>query len=686
MKRFSSLLIIFLLTISGLKATSPANPIFDWRHTARIVGADFWMGFGSEAIHRRIDLHAREGVSVLLVWSYISNGYRWTEKDRRYLTDIANYIHTHYPDMHVIVYIAPLEIVTFNADMDMDGKPDPGKRTVFTEHPEWLQIGLNGLPAVFYGALAFWLTPSSEDARLCPNDPEYRKIWYRNFVELAKTGIDGVWWDVPFFINDFGDHWEDQWPCHCDDCQRSFNAFSGHFIPDTINWKDPLWRKFIDWRFLSIASFIKNCKNEAKKINPGFMLINETWDPNDNFDTEVGFSSHFSRLFNCNDGIAHEFASSDPEYYFFYPWLVDTAEGIIYRGVDQNRASWILSYSHNPEHAKTRAATVLFTGCNFYETNYFDMASTAGLEVRTLIFHWIKNYQDYYYNPYIRPYVKTAVLRSFPSFKYFGLYRNTHFAEFLGTTMMLLESHIPFEVLPDDLLEENLKNYEVLILPSVIALGDREIETIKNFVMDGGKLITMGITGRFSENGSLRKSSVLSEVCGNPPPKGVHINKYGKGICVSTRNIPGSLFYEAIGGVWIEGDSDSEEAERQRKFFLKKLWKPLNVTPLIRTTAPRSVLFNTFLRGNEIIVRVLNLSGLRLGIFTPEPVHNIKFTLTIPDAWRITETKQVEFLGQESPLSCVQKDEKHVVCEFSINRHKILHLKSNFYKKLNPRK
>ena len=686
MKKISLLVLILFFSLSGLKATKPANPFFDWRHTARIVGADLWMGIGPEATHRRIDLHAREGVSVLLVWSYISNGYRWTEKDRRYLTDIADYVHTHHPDMHVIVYIAPLEIVTYNADMDMDGRPDPGKRTVFTEHPEWLQIGLNGLPAVFYGALAFWLTPTSEDARLCPNDPEYRKIWYRNFVELAKTGIDGVWWDVPFFINDFGDLWEGQWPCHCDDCQRSFTAFSGHSIPDTIDWKNPLWRKFIDWRFLSIASFIKNCKNEAKKINPGFMLINEAWDPNNNFDTEVGFSSHFSRLYNCNDGVAHEFASSEPEYYFYYSWLMDTAEGIIYRGVDQNRASWILSYSHVPEHAKTRAASVLFTGCNFYETNYPDMASTVGLETRTRIFNWIKNNQDYYYNPYIRPYAKTAVLRSFPSLKYFGLSWNVHFAEFLGTTMMLLESHIPFEVLPDDLLVEKLNRYEVLILPAVIALGDREIEAIKDFVMNGGKIISMGETAIFRENGEPRGNFGLSEVCGTPPPDGVRVNHYGNGVCISTRDIPASLFYEATGTGYREEYSDSEEAERQRKIFMDRLWKPLQVDPIIITNAPRTVLFNTFLRGNEIIVRVLNLSGLRTGNYVPEPVHNITLILKLPVGWKIQEATQIEFLGKKSPLICSQKDDDHVKCVFKLNRHKTLNLKFDFHKEINPRR
>ena len=655
----------------------------EWVRSARIVGAEISFDMDNQELRSKIDDYAKQGVSALLIWTKSSDDHNFTKEDRAFLKEVSSYIHRNHKGMKVIVYIAPLEEQSYDVDMNEDGKVDPGKKSIYTEHPEWLQVGIDGRPAVFYGNIAFWIEPNSEDVWICPNDPEIRKIWYKKVVEIAKTGVDGVWWDVPFFINSFGDNWDENWTCYCDDCQNSFKKFSGSGIPSQVNWNNPLWRRFIDWRFFSTANFIKECKRRAKTINPNFVIINESWDPNDVFLTQVGFSPYYMRISKSDDGIAHEFGSQDPQNYHYYSYLLDTAQGIIYRGVDKERASWILSYSNNKEHSKTRCASVLFSGSNFFEVGYPYMAGTVDLNLRTKLFNWIKENEEFYYNEEITPYTEVALFYSFPSLKYYGLVSYENPYELLGTAMLLLENKIPFEVITDDKIED-LQKYRIIFLPSVFSLSDIEIKAIKEFVKNGGTVVMSGRAGLFNEKGERREKFPFNEICGSLSENSseIKINNYGEGYCIFTLFKYGLTFYNASAPTIAENEIDFEKKQKTEQFF-KKIVSSLNFEKSVSVLNGEQVLVSSFRSDKLLILRINNLKGLKQGIFTPIPQNNISLKIRLPKGFSPTSAKQIELLEEAKPLN-FKMSKGVLTVNFAIKRHKLLIFNLSNKKRINP--
>ncbi len=103
---------------------------------------------------------------------------------------------------HTFVYIAGLECITADADNK--------EHTFFKDHPDWVQRDINGKPAVFGADDAFWIVEGDEDVWISPYAPEWRKTYMQRVREIAATGIDGIYVDIPYWMTHF-EGWEDTW-------------------------------------------------------------------------------------------------------------------------------------------------------------------------------------------------------------------------------------------------------------------------------------------------------------------------------------------------------------------------------------------------------------------------------------------------------------------------------------------
>jgi len=75
----------------------------------------------------------------------------------------------------------------------------------------------------------------------------------------------------------------------------------------------------------------------------------------------------------------------------------------------------------------------------------------------------------------------------------------------------------PVTVITEDDLEKGVltpENYQILIMPSIKALSDREILTIKDYLDKGGNIMATGATGTFSADGKWRGWEYFKEVYG----------------------------------------------------------------------------------------------------------------------------------------------------------------------------
>ncbi|KYK38091.1 MAG: hypothetical protein AYK18_17735 [Theionarchaea archaeon DG-70] len=585
MKR-TGLLIIALLLVFHLNS----GQVF-WTHTARIAGGILWTDMTEEEMRETITHIHEKGQSVILTWVPHPLLEDWSPH-LEFLKNASQYIHRNYPEMALIIYQGPLEIVTFDVDVNRDGKVDYGKTSINTEHPEWLQVGIDGRKAVFYGDVAFWVGSTDEDVWLCPNDPEYRELVKSHFLELAQTGIDGIWVDIPKFQCDFGD-WDSNWACHCEDCQKKFREDTGLNIPQAIDWNDITWKIWVLWRQNVIADYIKELNEVVKSANPECQLIVEHWHGIDVGSVRSAWSPVLLR--EVTDCLAHEYpaASYDSSTYDYYNYLRDMACYLYYRGLDKEHPSWILAYSSDENGQRMLAASLLTAGCNFYDTDAPHMDGIVSAYQQAEIFQWITKYLPYYYGLHSWSNVGVYYSKATMDFMYHKQWGEGDFyCEFMGISMMLLSAHIPYTVIFS---LDNLEQFHTLILPNTACMSEEEIETINQFIKKGGTVLATGDTGKYDEWGKKRSADLLhSEV-------------------IEILELLGAHYYRDVQpyNVWWIPPERGNGEEYMRKFL--EILERLEIPAVFEISAPKGVIILPFRSGNKLIFRVLNLSEISKG-------------------------------------------------------------------------
>ncbi|MBU7032080.1 MAG: hypothetical protein HXS53_06090 [Theionarchaea archaeon] len=609
----------------------------DWTRNARIADMEFWPDFTYEEMIEGIDLAHDQGLSVCLVW-LTSENIDIPSEDLSALKTAVSYAHSTYPDMKIIVYTAPLEIISFDVDKNRDSICDSGAASIYSDHPEWLQVGMDGQKAVFYGDFEFWVGKSDEDVWCCPNDPEYREKIKESFQSLAETGIDGIWIDVVQFLCTYGT-WEGNWACHCEDCQRKFHDDTGLQIPRTVTW-DETWNQWILWRQHVVEDFIWELSQTVKAVNEDIRIIVEHWHGFDAGSTENAWSP--VGLQGVTDVLAHEYVSASESQDTYTPinYLRDVATYLLYRGIDKDHASWILSYSQEEDGQKMLAASILTAGCNYYDTIYPDMADSVSLPQRREIFRWLEGVDEYYYATQPLSYAVLYYSKSTIDFYDCPLGENQFYREFLGVSMMLLSLHIPYRVVTD---LESLDQVDTLILPHVVCLGAGEIESLEHFLSMGGTIICTGKTGYcdawgrtvtipFTERGSSYTSFF------------------------ATPELIGNAYYQDVNPYFWPDEMMEQGTGNAVKMRFSELMGRASV-PFIDCDCSEGIVILPFIMPDDsslLIYRVLNLQGISSGNAEPDPR-----SISIVNDRVVLRAWQIPFL---SPLESIDPDGDTLTC------------------------
>ncbi len=660
---------------SSSPVVSPSSAS-DWTRTARIVtpydAPD--VDESDWAWEDLIDEAVADGANVILDWTCASDGWECLEGAGldAALTTIrrrAGYVHTRHPGVHYIMYVGPLEAVTEGVDDDLDGRVDPGQeaRSLAVQHPDWAQIGVDGRPAVFYGSMPgmpFWVCETCEDVWLSPAHPEFRRLTLEKAARLAATGLDGLWFDVPFLLFDFGEDWQEQWADLSPAARALFHAQTGLTLPAPPfepDWEDPVWQTFVDWRYRLVRDFVGEYARTVHAVNPDFRLIMETSVPVGMVATQRGASPLDLPL--VSDLTAHEWGGLErPSSY--YRTLDFLATLLAWRHVDMafGQPSWLLSYveAGHPDtaaQARLHAAIVLGAGFNYYTSGDEGMSRVVDPAFRPELFAWIAANEARLYPPALRPYANLAVLYSQTTMDYRdrGDWEQAERTDaFYGTLGLLLESHIPFEVLSERQLDR-LDEFETLLLPQVEALSDAQAAELRAWVEAGGRLIVTGEEAvRYDERGNPRRDYALADLFGvhfGEADWEVYASQAGAGTVVFAPLNYGQEYRWAT-GYWDESgeDADPERAEAMRSAFVEEILSPAGVSPLLETDAPPSVVFLPCRTAEGLSVRVLDFTGLDAGRANPAPHAGLHLTLRLPPGARVEAVSVTDFLGETRPL------------------------------------
>ena len=691
------LISILLISATGAKVSRGAgecreeSELADWTRTARIATPYDYPDDERTTWEDALDRTVPDRANVILDWADFSDTYPGRVLNPNPgLADLqqrVQYVHTYHPGVRFMVYIAPFEMQTPEADMDMDGQPDPGVHTTWTDHPDWLQMGFDGRRAVFYGSqpgMPFWVDPTDEDVWLCPNNAEYRGLARGRAADRAATGVDGVWCDVPFFVHEFGEGWQAQWPCHCPVCRAKFQADTGYALPEppsTPNWSDPAWLAFVAWRYAQTNDFIADFDAALKAVNPLVQLIIET-----SVGPAVTATQHGNSpldLPGVSDLTAHEYTGPYTATKY-YGWLAMLADLAFWRHTDGGQPAWLLSYvlANRPnalDVARLHAGSVLAAGFNYYTSGNQTMAGTPDPAFRQQLFGWLADHDDAYYDADLQPYANVALLFSRQTLDYLdkGSWESDHayHDEWRGMAMMLLESRIPYQVITEaDLTVETLAGYDALVLPLFGAMSAGQAQAIRDFVAAGGTIVTTGETSRFDAQGQPLADFQLADVFGvsySQAEEGtVYVHDYGAGRSVFTLDRYPSEYFWAAAPTWSGGDPAQAEAIRQA--FLSQVWSQASISPVLTTDAPRGVVLLPFVSGDRLVVRVVNLVGVNTGDAVPTPQASLSLTLTLSPGRSVTTGDVLDLLGSAQPLSLPPPDPSHLRATFDLNISAVL--------------
>src|SRR5579875_2110918 len=297
------------------------------------------------------------------------------------------------------VYIAGLECITANAA--------EVKHSLYKDHPDWVQRKITGEPALFGGGTAFWIRKGDEDVWVSPYAPEWRKIYMEHVRQIAATGIDGIYVDIPYWMTHFTG-WEDSWASFDDATVAAFREQTGLDAKKDVHLNDPDdpgFRKWVDFRIRTIDRFLAEIRRNAVAVNPNIAVIPEIYPGIEEAAPRVGADVY--QLYPVVDAIAHEYEFGDGEDHTAasrspFDWFMYQIGMRSFRAfAGEAKPTWILNYSWDgaknvtPRDAMLSLAnSELMAGANFWDARGHVMSGSNDMPTRGQIFHWIAAHEN----------------------------------------------------------------------------------------------------------------------------------------------------------------------------------------------------------------------------------------------------------------------------------------------------
>ncbi len=512
------------------------------------------------------------------------------------------------------VYIAGTECITKNGD---------GPHTLAKEHPDWLQRKLSGQPAVFDNKAAFWISKGEEDVWVSPYAPEWRKLYMQRIRQIAGTGIDGIYVDIPYWMTHFTG-WEDSWASFDDYTIAAFKAQTGLDARKDLkigDYDDPGFRKWIEFRIQTFTDFLAEIRRNAVSVNPSISLIPEIYPGIEAEAPRVGADVY--QLYPVVDAIAHEYefgesedhtaASRTPLDWFQYQVGIRS-----FRAFAGDKATWILNYSWDgAPHVSPRDAMLnlanseLMAGANFWDARGHVMSGSNDMPTRVEIFKWIAAHEDIF-GVQREPTGEVGVYFSDTTRNF---YPKDFVASYRGVLLLLLRHHIQFRIVTPRTVSSF--DRQVLILPDVRVLSDQESSAIHKFAERGGRVVLTG-------QSDAKLQDVKNALRVPDSPERAYL-RAAEADFQSPDNAAASDF---LGSLHLTADKVTVTASR-------------NVAAHVATIGPHPYIF------------LANFDGLKAGeVATPRAQHDIQITMEAPAG---TKLHVLPFLGVESVISGTER-------------------------------
>lgn len=382
------------------------------------------------------------------------------------------------------------------------------------KYPEWLSYDEKGNPN---------MSMYDTGMAACVNSPEFRK-WQTGVIkDLAKYDIKGLFLDGNCFRTG---------TCYCPNCRRLYREQYGSEMPSKSDKKNPEWRKLRQFQIDSVASYYR-CMSEAlKEEKPDALFYVNSALRSPNWPT----GKQNRKIMQYMDALLAEGG------FLYYDikspiWKTEcenklfvTQSGgkpvVSAMAIDHKKWNWyqlpaaewrLMMYGAVAAGAHASAGT----------TGLFNNADYA-IDIVKGVFDVITRNEASLY-PTINK-AKVAIVWSNVNADFYmgGSVSLTDFQqgvktadagdlhqEFEGFYDSSFRRGIASDVIDEvSVIDGSLKKYNVVILPNIACLSDKEMDALREFVKNGGTLISSYETSLFNEYGEKRDNFGLSDMFG----------------------------------------------------------------------------------------------------------------------------------------------------------------------------
>ncbi len=347
---------------------------------------------------------------------------------------------------------------------------------LFERYPEWAFRTADGRIMNYNG-----------DVQVCINGDYQQQYAFKIIEELfTKIPFDGLFCNMGGFQTRDYD-FKDYGYCHCDSCTKKFREMYGEEIPDTEDYKNPVY-----WKYMK---FQEHILREYRERTVAFVR---------GLNTELCFDDEaYARI-----EAATEYKRRLPHWQYHASSncraiLGDGTKGIICSNASVDFIGYTFRHvSVSPALQELRLWQSL---TNLGALDYFIMGRIDNRLDRSS-FERIKKVFAFHAE-------HEACYKGLKS-KAEILLKRTHrwviSPEEKGWVRTLTESHLLFaEVLPTEFMEVDLLRYRLLILPDIKFVSAEEAYKIDAYVRNGGKVIATGETGLYEDYCGLRDHQIL---------------------------------------------------------------------------------------------------------------------------------------------------------------------------------
>jgi hypothetical protein len=638
-----------------------AAPFPDWARMARVADASFGENPDpSTDLQPLIDALRAQNVSVAETDTILSN-WLTPAQFTAHMSDIKLWVDlAHLNGLKVVMYYPSLEVISPGGLVGPSFyKNDMGR--------QWAQVGISGRPNVFYGNLVFWVGPNDESCWVSPNSP-WRELYLGRIKELAATGADGIWPDVPIYFDGVED-----WCDTSSFARAAFTASTGLDIPTNANTADPAFRRFVEWRHRNLSQFQLDIAAAARSVNPTTLVFVETVTMDYQWARLIGLDGGYLRQADnitqvwevdvLSNSDAMRFATATD-------WICLISMYKYARGASGGKPAWVFDYGKRADDASLVMAEALAAGCNPFEVQVPGKTVGVDAAMRTRMYGFVQQHQDRLFTA--NALAKVALYHSSASRDFVkptpgtGLYANaispagaadwwgrndpdqsclTHqwLAEFRGMVKVLVHSRTPFEVVTSPgLVAGDLSPYVLVVCPDLEAISDAEAAIFREYVRGGGSILISGPNPTGSTAlGDPRSEFALADVLGfsaTAPLPSSKLNRFGLGTCMFFSDLPGGDYLR----------SDLEAAYTKLTAQIQRV-----VPAFVTLSGDRRVHLEARQLGNDMILQLTNFTNLGAvpaSTFTTLPT-GCTLAVTIPAG---TQVAAVQVSSPDAPSSAFQ--------------------------------